>query len=172
MEVTLLKQNISNIGRQTGAVSSSSAASQDSVGNGVPSNTSLPSADVDEAVSFCGILNHNFNPQSKSDKQEPAPVNNVLDPAFLEMHNAEILCGPVDISSCLDLSCTSGIISLTSPQLFSCKPRSFLVHIKALASKNSEKEEKPKVARVRYVNALDLVSLIYRPLVNHVKFNS
>ncbi|XP_064603703.1 baculoviral IAP repeat-containing protein 6-like isoform X3 [Liolophura sinensis] len=145
VEVTLLKQNISNIGRQTGTVSSSSAASQDS--NSVSSNTSLPTADVDEAVGFNGILNHGFNPQSKSDKQEPAAVNNVLDPAFLEMHNAEILCGPVDIGSCLDLSCTSGIISLTSPQLFSCKPRSFLVHIKALASKNSEKEEKPKVVR-------------------------
>ncbi|KAI5706497.1 hypothetical protein M8J75_008669 [Diaphorina citri] len=46
--------------------------------------------------------------------------------------NSEILCGPVNISNCLDLSDQSCTIAFSSPKLLKTKNRQLLVHIKAL----------------------------------------
>jgi len=42
----------------------------------------------------------------------------------------QILCGPVNVSECLDLTGTGGLVTLTSPQLLQARPRAFLLHIK------------------------------------------
>lgn len=107
----MLKQNITSIGRQANSTSGT---------------------DVDQVVDFG--LKSESNPSStanlKNVEKRQEYENSVLDPQFLESHNAEILCGPVNLSSCLDLSGTGGLITLTSPQLMSCKPKAFLVHLK------------------------------------------
>nr|KAG5700865.1 hypothetical protein BaRGS_012272 [Batillaria attramentaria] len=62
-------------------------------------------------------------------------MNYVQDPAFLEKNNAEILCGPMKLGSCLDLSGGGGLASLSSPKLLNSKPRSLLLHIKGFKNK-------------------------------------
>lgn len=125
IQMTLLKQNISALGRQSR-----------------PDATSTP---VDSKINF--NINQQFEAGSDPDLNNTAlPINNVLDPQFLDKHNAEILCGPVSISECLDLSRYGGLVSLTSPQLLLSKPRSLLLHIKGFKNKSiEEKTEKSKV---------------------------
>jgi hypothetical protein len=61
------------------------------------------------------------------------PVENpVTSEEYLRDHNTEILCGPVNLASCFDLSDQSGTVTLTSPKLFRIRGRTLLVHIKAL----------------------------------------
>ena len=67
------------------------------------------------------------NPQENG---EVSVVNPVLNPEFLKTHNAEILCGPIKLANCLDLTGSGGLITLSSPQLLNSKPRSLLLHIK------------------------------------------
>ncbi|KAK6180714.1 hypothetical protein SNE40_008714 [Patella caerulea] len=77
---------------------------------------------------------------SNSDKM----INPVITRAFLESLNAEILCGPVKLSNCLDLSGNTGIVSLTSPQLLNSKPRSLLIHLKGFPNKPSDNKDPVK----------------------------
>jgi baculoviral IAP repeat-containing protein 6 len=127
IQITLLKQNITSIGRQTGSPN--------------PSGT-----DVDKVVDF-KITSPNSSTSFPSTVKGGSSENNVLDPLFLESHNAELLCGPVNISTCVDLSGNSGLITLTSPQLLNSKPKAFLVHLKGFPSKveESSNSEQPKV---------------------------
>jgi len=94
-----------------------------------------------------GQLGEDLDMSGSSLSSSPPVINNVQDPTFLENHNAEILCGPVNIADCLDLSGNSGLLSLTSPQLLLSKPRSFLLHIKGFPSKKKEQpQDKSKVS--------------------------
>ncbi|OWF45700.1 baculoviral IAP repeat-containing protein 6-like isoform X2 [Mizuhopecten yessoensis] len=130
IQVTLLKQNITSLGRQPTMPSS-------------PSN-----ADVDTGIDF-GMSKAGSSSESQEFFCKPteSSSNNVLDPMFQESHNAEILCGPINLSTCLDLSGSSGIITLTSPQLMSSKPKAFLLHFRGFAqNKNTDDKtnDKPK----------------------------
>ena len=130
IQVTLLKQNISAIGRPTINVPDQSTVPVDS-----KINFNIKSTNSDESDS-----------STSSGYQTPLDYNNVLDPSFLESHNAEILCGPVYLSDCMDLSEKSGLVSLTSSKLLISKPRSFLLHIKGFpAKKEGQASEKGKV---------------------------
>lgn len=51
---------------------------------------------------------------------------------FLQTHNAEILAGPIELSSCIDLCDQGGTVILTSPKLFKTRTRNFLLHIKTM----------------------------------------
>ncbi|CAB3246353.1 unnamed protein product [Arctia plantaginis] len=51
---------------------------------------------------------------------------------YLQAHNAEILAGPLLLSSGLDLTQQSGTLILTSPRLYRARGRTFLIHIKTL----------------------------------------
>ncbi|XP_049878015.1 baculoviral IAP repeat-containing protein 6 isoform X2 [Pectinophora gossypiella] len=57
------------------------------------------------------------------------PVNSE---EYLQAHNAEILAGPLLLSSGLDLTQQSGSLILTSPRLYRARGRTFLIHIKTL----------------------------------------
>ena len=109
--MTLLKQNIGSIfcppDRDT--------ASSDGKNKSKDNSSSLPKS---------------VNCDTRQDSGEGAMVNPVLDPEFLKTHNAEILCGPIKLSNCLDLTGSGGLITLSSPQLLNSKPRSLLLHIK------------------------------------------
>jgi len=50
---------------------------------------------------------------------------------FLKSINAEVVCGPLDLATHLDLSAQSGILILTSPTLILSKGKNFYLHIKA-----------------------------------------
>ncbi|XP_052766452.1 baculoviral IAP repeat-containing protein 6-like isoform X2 [Mya arenaria] len=115
IQMTLLKQNINSIGRQS-------------------KSDSTP---VDSKINF-----HISPPPAAQEaaNSAEAAVNNVLDPQFLEKHHAEIVCGPVNISDCLDLSGNGGLVTLTSPQLLMARPRAFLLHIKGFPSKYVEEK--------------------------------
>ncbi|KAK9728572.1 Inhibitor of Apoptosis domain [Popillia japonica] len=74
---------------------------------------------VDDAVTFDALRNCD---------------NPVTSQEYLRSHNADILAGPVDIASCLDLSDQSGCVTLTSPKLFKSRNRTLLLHIKAVSN--------------------------------------
>ncbi|XP_061384581.1 baculoviral IAP repeat-containing protein 6 isoform X3 [Danaus plexippus] len=59
-------------------------------------------------------------------------VNPVHSEEYLQAHNAEILAGPLFLSSGLDSTQQSGTLILTSPRLYRARGRTFLIHIKTL----------------------------------------
>ncbi|XP_032684948.1 baculoviral IAP repeat-containing protein 6 isoform X6 [Odontomachus brunneus] len=83
------------------------------------------STPVDERIDFnLGSDQRNENP--------------VITEEYQRQHNTEILCGPIDLHRCMDLSCRSGCVTLTSPKLFRSKVRTLLVHIKALVDQTKD----------------------------------
>lgn len=78
-----------------------------------------PLTPVDERIHF------NLSNEQKGE-------NPILSEEFQRQHNTEILCGPINLKRCTDLSDHSGCVTLTSPKLFRAKARTLLVHIKAL----------------------------------------
>ncbi|XP_035825485.1 baculoviral IAP repeat-containing protein 6 [Aplysia californica] len=154
IEVTLLKQNIGSMHRPASANSSTSsgrAARRPTAGPESTSTSHHPQGSRSSSSSWVagGVDSLSSTSSSPSEggsceEEEAQPmVNNVLDPAFLEAHNAEILCGPVRLSNCLDLSGLGGLVTLSSPQLLSSKPRSLLLHIKGF-----EDSPQPETAAV------------------------
>lgn len=65
----------------------------------------------------------------------------------MQAHNADILAGPIELASCMDLNEDGGLVTLTSPKLFKTKSRNFLVHIKTMAdvSKNGHGKTRGKL---------------------------
>ncbi|XP_069360568.1 baculoviral IAP repeat-containing protein 6 isoform X2 [Maniola hyperantus] len=65
-----------------------------------------------------------------------ADISNLENPVnseeYLQSHNAEILAGPLFLSSGLDTTQQSGTLILTSPRLYRARGRTFLIHIKTL----------------------------------------
>lgn len=134
VQITLLKQNATTLGRQ------SNTSHMVEVDKSIDFNINGLSPPQEEEETA------NANCTDKSNGRITEGINSVLDPEFLEDHNAEILCGPVNLASFLDLSGNSGLITLTSPQLMSTKPKAFLIHIKGFHSKNDDKNnEKQRV---------------------------
>ena len=131
MQFTLLKQNISNIGwNAPGNEQTSECEQREQI------DVPISAAQVDEKIHF------NMEPASdtaeedsdlhKSDDSKLSVIYKPLSADFLEKHRAEVVCGPVDLSSFVDLSRNSGVVTLTSPQLLKVKSKSFLLHIKSL----------------------------------------
>lgn len=72
-------------------------------------------------------------PPTPPPDSEPAHLENpVNSEEYLQAHNAEILAGPLLLSSGLHSSMHSGTLILTSPRLYRAKGRTFLIHIKTL----------------------------------------
>lgn len=70
--------------------------------------------------------------------------NPVLTEEYLHTHNAEIIAGPIELSTCIDLSEQGGLVVLTSPKLFKTKSRHFLIHIKTMIDPVKEPQGKTK----------------------------
>ncbi|XP_045481363.1 baculoviral IAP repeat-containing protein 6 [Harmonia axyridis] len=64
--------------------------------------------------------------------------NPVISQEYLRSHNADILAGPVNIASSLDLTEQSGMATLTSPKLFKSRNRTLLLHLSVVYSKEEE----------------------------------
>ncbi|XP_067616443.1 baculoviral IAP repeat-containing protein 6 isoform X2 [Eurosta solidaginis] len=71
--------------------------------------------------------------------------NPVLSEEYLQTHNAEILAGPIELSSCIDLCDQGGTVTLTSPKLFKTRTRNFLLHIKTMSDPSKEGQSKTRV---------------------------
>lgn len=84
--------------------------------------------------------------------------NPVITQEYLRAHNAEILAGPIDITSHLDLTEQSGIVTLTSPKLFKTKLRNLLLHIRAVNPKDESARGKVKRPD-KNVNNIDKLGL-------------
>ncbi|XP_059217801.1 baculoviral IAP repeat-containing protein 6 isoform X2 [Stomoxys calcitrans] len=105
IQVTLLKQNTSGFGYRM---------------KGPHSSFKHPSS---------GVGGSNETPSGSNDGNNENPV---LNEEFLQTHNAEILAGPIELSSCIDLCDQGGSVILTSPKLFKTRTRNFLLHIKTM----------------------------------------
>lgn len=62
----------------------------------------------------------------------------------MQAHNAEILAGPIELSSCMDLCDQGGNVTLTSPKLFKTRARNFLLHIKTMGDPAKEGQGKTR----------------------------
>ncbi|KAK5648597.1 hypothetical protein RI129_003489 [Pyrocoelia pectoralis] len=78
--------------------------------------------------------------------------NPVTSHEYLQSQNVDILAGPVDIVSCLDLTEQSGCVTLTSPKLFKSCIRTLLLHIKSVCSKENGKSKLPNLKCKRSEN--------------------
>lgn len=70
--------------------------------------------------------------------------NPVLCDEYLQAHKAEILAGPIELSSCMDLCDHGGLVTLTSPKLFKTRARNFLLHIKTMIDPAKEGRSKTR----------------------------
>ncbi|XP_011349517.2 baculoviral IAP repeat-containing protein 6 isoform X2 [Ooceraea biroi] len=110
---------------------------------------------VDERIDF------NIGTDQKSE-------NPVVTEEYQRQHNTEILCGPIDLHRCMDLSCRSGCVTLTSPKLFRSKARTLLVHIKALIDPkdNASGKSKTNLAESKPPTCKKLKIFEVRPLAS------
>lgn len=110
------------------------------------------SYDVDDNI------NYNLNSGSPSSSAFGFAVENpVLSDEYLQARNAEILAGPVDLSSCMDLNEQGGTVTLSSPKLMKSKARNYLLHIKTMADVSKEGHNKMRGECRKFVNFYILV---------------
>ncbi|XP_064535866.1 baculoviral IAP repeat-containing protein 6 isoform X5 [Drosophila montana] len=121
IQVTLLKQNTNGFGyRMKG-----------------PHASYKPNV-IDDNIDF-----------SYSEAPNIASENPVLSEEYLLAHNAEVLAGPIELSSCIDLCDQGGTATLTSPKLFKTRTRNFLLHIKTVSDPSKEGQSKTRVSSAR-----------------------
>ena len=70
--------------------------------------------------------------------------NPVLSEEYLQTRNADIIAGPIELSSCMDLNEQGGMVTLTSPKLFKTKSRNFLIHIKTMTDVSKDGQGKTR----------------------------
>lgn len=142
LQVTLLRQNLTTPRRQNAQQGSTSS---NATSSGSPSQT--------QASSSSNI---------PDDVLEDYPENPVLTKEFQFTHNAEILCGPVTVNRCMDLSGQGANVTLTSPSLLACRTRTYLVHIKALPPKLQQQQQQQQ-QDLQKNSDLDLVTQYMPP---------
>lgn len=92
--------------------------------------------DVDDNINF------NLNSSSASSSTFSAVENPVLNEEYLQARNAEILVGPIELASCMDLNEQGGTVALVSPKLLKSKARNYLLHIKTMADVSKDGHSK------------------------------
>ncbi|XP_060536619.1 baculoviral IAP repeat-containing protein 6 [Cylas formicarius] len=85
--------------------------------------------------------------------------NPVVSEEYLRAQNADILAGPVNLSSHLDLTDQSGIVTLTSPRMFKLKVRNLLLHIRAVYAKDENKLGKLKKQEGKVTISVDKLGM-------------
>lgn len=93
--------------------------------------------------------------------------NPVLSEEYLQTHNAEILAGPIELSSCIDLCDQGGTVTLTSPKLFKTRTRNFLLHIKTMSDPAKEGQSK---TRGKYIHTCKISSIFIEQAVVSCRF--
>ena len=90
------------------------------------------SFDVDENIDF------NINASASSGATFASIENPVLTEEYLQARNAEIMAGPIELKSCMDLNEQGGVVTMVSPKLLKSKARNYLLHIKTMADVSKE----------------------------------
>ncbi|XP_055591797.1 baculoviral IAP repeat-containing protein 6-like isoform X1 [Uranotaenia lowii] len=107
---------------------------------------------VDESI--------NFNIGSTDGKN--SIENPVLSEEYLNARNAEILVGPIELASCMDLSEQAGSVTLTSPKLLKSKGRNYLLHIKTMTDFSKDGQAKTRVpVRKKGITSILLTSFVH-----------
>lgn len=157
IQVTLLKQNSSSFGYRMKSKADRKVQSETHSNAAPAARSAAPGfgpvgsgrrdmRPVDEAISFnedwSSDIGKTTNDLCSSFKYffeydinvmlESAADNPVLKDDFLQLHNADIISGPHDLASCMNLNEQGGLLTLTSPRLFKTKSRNFLIHIKTI----------------------------------------
>lgn len=89
--------------------------------------------------------NIDFNISSSADDSGfNVEENPVLSEEYLQARNAEILAGPIELASCMDLSEQGGIVTLVSPKLLKSKARNYLLHIKTMDNVTKDGQNKTR----------------------------
>lgn len=120
IQITLLKQNTNSFSFKEKVKPEGNAGKKSKQSRVVQNN-------VDDSIEFTLDLNNSSGPE-----------NPILVEEYLETHNAEILVGPIDLASCMDLCEEGGLITLTSPKLFKTRSKNFLLHIKTISDPTKE----------------------------------
>lgn len=84
--------------------------------------------------------------------------NPVLSEEYLQARNAEILVGPIELASCMDLSEQAGSVTLTSPKLLKSKGRNYLLHIKTMTDLTKDGQAKTRGRSQMFVSQLSVFS--------------
>lgn len=136
IQVTLLKQSLSSIGRSV--LTSDSLSKPSSADADAKIDFSLPTGFSSETTSRAGT----------GSLEEEASGWSDLSCEFLERHRSDIVCGPLELSNYVDLSGTQGIVPLTSSQLLKCRSKSLLLHIKSRTSRDRTPVRSSKVITI------------------------
>ncbi|KAK7067356.1 hypothetical protein SK128_014936 [Halocaridina rubra] len=144
LQVTLLRQNLTTPRRPNAQQGTESKAG--SASSATNNHVSSPS---------CSTSN------IPDDVLEDYPENPVTTKEFLLSHNAEILCGPISVNRCFDLSGQGANVTMTSPSLLACRSRTYLIHIKALPPKQHQQQQSQQ--DIQKNSDLDLVSQYMPP---------
>uniref|UniRef100_A0A182SYF5 UBC core domain-containing protein n=1 Tax=Anopheles maculatus TaxID=74869 RepID=A0A182SYF5_9DIPT len=70
----------------------------------------------------------------------------LLSEEYLQARNAEIVVGPIELASCMDLSEQGGCVTLTSPKLLKSKGRNYLLHIKTMTDLSKDGQGKTRAS--------------------------
>jgi baculoviral IAP repeat-containing protein 6 len=94
------------------------------------------SIDVDDNINF--NLNSSGNSSTNAFYNSTVIENPVLSEEYLQARNAEILAGPIELSSCMDLNEQGGTVTFVSPKLLKSKSRNYLIHLKTMTDVSKE----------------------------------
>lgn len=101
------------------------------------------SIDVDDNINY--NLNNSAPSSSSNNMFNNSQVENpVLSEEYLQARNAEILAGPIELSSCMDLNEQGGTVTFVSPKLLKSKARNYLLHIKTMADVAKDGQNKTR----------------------------
>ncbi|XP_077994932.1 dual E2 ubiquitin-conjugating enzyme/E3 ubiquitin-protein ligase BIRC6-like isoform X2 [Glandiceps talaboti] len=87
-----------------------------------------------------------FSSTSSSSSNQGSESESEMKSTFLEKHRIDVICGPIDINSSMDMSGRGGLITMTSQDLLKMKSRSFLLHIQATESPENEANTRKKMS--------------------------
>lgn len=100
------------------------------------------SIDVDDNIDY-NINNPSASCSSNANLNSTIE-NPVLSEEYLQARNAEILAGPIELSSCMDLNEQGGMVTFVSPKLLKSKARNYLLHIKTMTDVAKDGQNKTR----------------------------
>lgn len=100
-----------------------------------------PSIDVDNNINF--NLNSGTT-QTNTLYSNTTIENPVLSEEYLQARNAEILVGPIELSTCMDLNEQGGTVTFISPKLLKSKARNYLIHLKTMTDVSKDGQSKTR----------------------------
>ncbi|KAG5670331.1 hypothetical protein PVAND_000606 [Polypedilum vanderplanki] len=99
-------------------------------------------ADVDDNIDF--NLNSSSGSNTHTNNFYNVIENPVLSEEYLQARNAEILAGPIELSTCFDLNEQGGTVTFVSSKLLKSKARNYLIHLKTMTDVSKDGHTKTR----------------------------